>query len=330
MRRVCFSPLAILITVAPVSASAEPSTAGPKVRLEYRAPPGCTDAKVLGYVLRSKLTFDPFDPEAKARLLVTIKRVGGRYAGVAEHQEPGATKPWVRSFPPMSGCDEAVDALVFAIAVHFGPAGAPPTSPASPPPPSPPLPLPLPSPSPSPIPSPSDPPSQVLRLGLGAALGLGVSPASVAPGIAMDVGLRWPRWAPLSLALEGRAYPSASRTAEASGATVTTGRYTGALVPCAHLRVVAALELAGCTLVELGALRVTSDAPAPAPAVLLQAAVGLRGGIEIPLLDHLALRATGDAALSLRRYGVVIYGSTVWETPLVSAGFSVGAVASFW
>jgi hypothetical protein len=286
------------------------------------------DEKVLGYVLRSKLTFDPFDAGATSRLSITVKREGGRYVGVTELREPGESKPWVRSFPPMSTCDDAVDALVFAVAVHLGAEQAPSPSPS-------PLPLPLPLSLPLPLPlplppSPVETPAQVLRLGAGAALGLGVSPANAAPGVAVDVGIRWLRWAPLSLALEGRAYPRGATTAESTGARVTTGLYSGAVVPCAHLRVVAALELAGCTLVELGALHVSSDAPSPTPAALLHAAVGLRGGVEVPLMDHLALRATGDAALSLRRYGVVTYGSTVWETPLVSAGLSVGAVASFW
>jgi hypothetical protein len=322
MRRARLLHLAFLAAALPASASAAPPSPLHKVRLSYRAPPGCMDEKLLGYVLRSKLTFDPFDPGATSRLSITVKREGGRYVGVAELREPGEAKPWVRSFPPMSSCDDAVDALVFAVAVHLGPS-------------SPPSPSPSPSSSSLPLPSPlSSPPvetpAQVLRLGAGAALGLGVSPASAAPGVAVEVGIRWFRWAPLSLSLEGRAYPSTNRTEESTGTRMTTGLYTGALLPCAHIHLAAALELAGCTLVELGALHVTSDAPSPTPAMLLHAAVGLRGGVEVPLMDHLALRATGDATLSLRRYGVVTYGSTVWETPLVSAGLSVGAVASFW
>ncbi|MEO7331288.1 MAG: hypothetical protein ABI193_22115 [Minicystis sp.] len=175
----------------------------------------------------------------------------------------------------------------------------------------------------------SDPPSFALRLGAGAAVGLGVSPASVAPGVTMDMGLRWLRSAPLSLAIEGRAYPAATGVAESGVARVTTALYTGALVPCAHWRLVAHLELAGCALVELGALRVTSDAPHPAPSTFAHAAAGVRGGIEVPLMDHLAWRAMGDALFTLWPSVVLVYGVRAWETPLLSASFGLGAVASF-
>lgn len=328
MRRARLLPLAILAAFVPTPARAEPP-ARTMVRLEYRPAPGCPEQKLLGYLIGSKMSFDPIDPGAKARLTVTIKHVGSMYTGVAEVREPGAAKPWVRSLRPMTSCDEMFDALAFVIAVYLDPGGPPPPAPASP---ATPTPAPLtpapPLPEHPPLPSP-ELPSRSIRLGLGAALGLGVSPASAAPGVAVDVGVRSLRWAPLSLALEGRAYPTATGMAESSGARVTTGLYTGALVPCAHWRVVAPVELAGCALVELGALRATSDAAPSKVAVLLHAAAGLRGGVEVPLVDHLALRATGDALLSLRRSGALIDGRPAWEMPVVSAAFGLSAVASF-
>jgi hypothetical protein len=304
-----------------------------RVRLQYQAPPGCTAEKMIRYLVGSKLRADPFDPNANAHLAVTIERARGKYTGRAELTEPGAVKPWSRSFPPMTTCDEIVDALVFAVAVHLDPVDPSSPSAPSPPPSSPSSPTVVASPALSapelPRATPPEPPARVVRLGAGAAIGLGVSPANAAPGVTLEVGLRWLRWAPLSIAVEGRAYPSASATKASSGATVTTGRYTGAVVPCAHLRVIAALELSGCALLELGALRIASDAPKPTPATRIAAASGLRGGVELPLSAYLALRATGDALVTLRRYGVSTYGSPVWETPPVSAGFSLGAIASF-
>ena len=72
----------------------------------------------------------------------------------------------------------------------------------------------------------------------------------------------------------------------------------------------------------------TSDAPHPVPSTFLHAVAGLRAGVEVPLIDHLALRATGDMLFTLRPSVALIYGARAWETPLVSASFGLGAVAS--
>lgn len=332
MRRARLFALTVLAALAPAPARAEPPERM-TVRLSYRAPPACPEEKELRYLVSSKMRADPFNVDAKAQLTVTIRLAGSRYAGTAELREPAPAKPWVRAFPPVKSCDEAFSALAFAIAVHLGPGGPPPPAPM------PPVPVPAPAaptiePASLPAPEhpetpPADPPSRTIRVGAAITMGLGLSPAVIAPGASLDIGVRWYRWAPLSLSLEGRAYPRASARSENGGAQVTSGLYTGALIPCAHWRVIAALELSGCARVELGALRLTSDANHPSTAVLFHAAAGLRGGIEVPLIDHLALRATGDGLLALRRYRGFVDGQPAYATPLVAASFGLGAVGSF-
>ena len=327
---VTFVALEVLLRVP--SARAEDLLPPPHrttVRFQYTLGPGtkgCPTEHQFTSLVDKQTTFEVFAPDAPALLTVTIKRAGGSFVGRSEIDDPASPSRWVRPLPPNWDCLQLAEGLALTIATQIDPPilkpkPAPP--PSIPPPPAPPS-APLAAPPPAP-----PAPSLAVRVGAGAALGLGVSPAAVAPGFTVDVGLRLLRWAPVSLALEARGYPSVTGPVVVDGARVTRERYTGALVPCGHLRVVAPVELAGCALVELGALQGTSDAVQPMPVAFFHAAAGLRGGVEVPLGDHLALRATGDALFNLRRDVARIYGRSAWEEPLVSAGFGFGAVALF-
>ncbi|MFO0759115.1 MAG: hypothetical protein U0359_21665 [Byssovorax sp.] len=266
---------------------------------------------------------DPFSADGARHLEVSLTRKGRIFRGRLAFMDGDGHAAEPRE---MSGatCGALVDSMAISVSIALRPFVSQPASPdpvvvSTPP-----------SAADSAKAPPLEQPSLMFRVGAGAALGLGVSPAGAAPGVTVDAGLRWVRWAPLSLSLEGRAYPVASGAAESGVARVASGLFTGALVPCLHVHLIDHLALAGCMLMELGALRVTSDAPHPVPAVFLHAATGLRVGIEVPLIDHLALRATGDALFTLRPARALVYGVPAWETPLVSASFGLGAVASFW
>jgi hypothetical protein len=325
-------PLCCALLLLPSTAAlAAPLSSG--TRLSYnRVLPGaerCPDEQGFRDMVASQMGgADPFVAGGAQRVEVSLSRKGRAFLGTFSLVDGAGhtTKPRELSGP---SCGAVAEDLAFSVSIALRASSSSP-----PPPPPPPAPAPAPASPPPPLADVSaaplpEPPSIALRLGVGAAIGLGVSPARAAPGVALDVGLRWLRWAPLSLALEGRAYPRATGPADSGAARVTTGLYTGALVPCAHWSVVARLSLAGCALVELGALRVTSDAPHPVPSTFLHAAAGLRAGVEVPLIDHLALQATGDMLFTLRPSVALIYGARAWETPLVSASFGLGAVATF-
>ncbi len=323
----CWPLCCALLLLRSAPAFAEPPPSGSGTRLSYtRVLPGaerCPDEQGFRDMVAAQMGgADPFVSSGAQRMEVSLSRKGRGFQGkfFLVDRAGHSTKPRELSGPTCGVVAEDLALSVFVALRALPPPSPPPPSPAPPPP------LPLAHAPEAPLP---EPPPLALRLGVGAAVGLGVSPANAAPGVVVDVGLRWFRWAPLSLALEGRAYPTATGPATSSGARVTTGLYTGALVPCAHWGVVTHLSLAGCALVQLGALRVTSDAPRPAPSIFFHAAAGLRGGVEVPLIDHLALRATGDVLFTLQPSIALIYGAPAWETPLVSASFGLGAVASF-
>jgi hypothetical protein len=143
-----------------------------------------------------------------------------------------------------------------------------------------------------------------------------MSPAPAAVGLALDVGVRWTAF---SMSAEGRAFPSATGPAQGGVDTVTTGLFTGALVPCGHWRVIA-----GCAIVELGGMRGVSNAAQPTSSVVFHAASGVRLGVEVRLDDHFALNFAGDVLFTLQPSTFLIDTRPAWSTPLVSGMLGAG------
>lgn len=290
------------------------------VQLTYTRGAGaerCPDEPFFRDVVRAKTSFDPFQADAGAQLAITITRRGAEHAARAELRDAHGTLLWRRDFAPLADCASEVEGLGFAVALKLDPAGPPPAPPAPPPPPPPPSPPPQPTRDAPATPPPSPTTSRpAVRLGLSGAVGFGVSPALVAPGLSLDVGVGWTAF---SLAAEGRAFPAATGPAQGGGDTITTGLFTGALIPCGHWRV-----LAGCAIVELGGMRGVSDAAHPTSSVVFHAASGIRASVEIRLDARFALRFAGDVLFALQPSTFLIDDRPAWSTPLVSGTLGAG------
>jgi hypothetical protein len=314
--------LPALLLLASRPALAADAGARTPVRLTYQRAPGaesCPDEPVFRAVVAARTSFDPFRADAPEHLSVVLTRRGRTYVGRAELRDARGALVWPRELAPMEDCASVVEGLGFAVAVKLDPAGPPPAAPPpSAPAPAPPPVAPLPA-RDAPVP-PAAPAPRRFRLSLAGLAGFGLSPAVVAGGAALGFGVAWQ---PVTISIEARAFPVAKGTAEGGG-MITIGRYAGALVPCAHWRL-----LAGCAQVELGALRATSDAAHPQAVLLFQASLGLRAAVEVPIVDRLALRVSGDALFGLLRSTLQLDGRTAWVSPVASATLGGGLVTFF-
>lgn len=326
----CAAPLLVaflvLVSKPTLAADLPPHSA---VRLTYEGGglKGCPGEQVFRDVLRAHMSYDPFSPGAEARLVVTIVRAGQTYRGRAELRDKAGAVLWPRALPPLTDCYSVVEGLGFAVSVKLDPVGdrgpkPPPSLPESKP--------------PEPNPPRADEPEPMvatpvvrpwINVGAALVLGLGVAPRP-AVGVAVDVGLRLPSWPDaLWISLEARAFPPAEGWADVGLTRVRTWQATGAVVPCGHGRV-----LFGCGVAEMGALggtTGTSDTAHAQTAGLFHFALGARAGAEWQALPHLTLRLSGDALLAPMRQQLEVEGESRWVTPLLSAAFEAGVVASF-
>lgn len=328
----CAAPLLvafIVLLATPTFAEDLPSRTALRLTYEGGGLKGCPDEQVFRDVMRAHMSYDPFSPSAETRLVVTIVRAGQAYLGRAELRDKAGAVLWPRALPPFTDCYSVVEGLGFAVSVKLDPVGdggpKPPPSlqESKPPEPNPPR-----TDEPEPM---SVTPAVRPWINVGAALvlglGLGAAPRP-AVGVAVDVGLRLPSWPDaLWISLEARAFPPAEGQADVGPTRFRTWQATGAVVPCGHWSV-----LFGCGVAEMGALwgtTGTSDTAHPQTARLFHFALGARAGAEWQALPHLALRLSGDALLSPVRQRLEVEGELQWVTPLLSAAFEAGVVASF-
>jgi hypothetical protein len=151
-------------------------------------------------------------------------------------------------------------------------------------------------------------------------VGGGAAPG-VNGGFTIEGGLRYRAF---SASLEARADVPGSASAS-SGATARAGIFAAGLVPCFHVR-----YLAACGVSLIGALRGSgSGVPVPKVDVTPYAALGVRLGAEIPIAGAIAAVVHGNFAATLTRTALQLDGSAVWTTPPVLAWLGVGLRAHF-
>lgn len=322
------SATCLFLLATPTWAAEFPPRSAVRLTYERGGIKGCPDEQVFRDVMRARMSYDPFSPEAEAGLVVTIVREGRAYRGRAELRDGGGAMLWPRTLGPFADCQALVEGLGLAVSVKLDPGGA--EVPKAPPP----LPLPLPpeeeeTTSPAPIPQRMDDRKvrPWIKLGASMVLGLGVAPRPAA-GIAADVGFRLPSWPEaLWVALEMRAYPPAEGHADAGTMRVRTWQVTGAAIPCGHWRM-----LFGCGVVQMGTLWGTADTLGTGHAQtarLVHFSLGGRAGAEWQALDHLALRVSADALLAPLRQGLQVEGVPQWVAPILSGAFEASVVVSF-
>lgn len=149
-----------------------------------------------------------------------------------------------------------------------------------------------------------------------------------APSLSLggDLGVRF-RF--LSVALEAKATLPVETPMPALapyGGPLRTTLVLGTVAPCLHVG-----KAVICALAQAG--MVSASAPSPSGQAEtergLSAALGARAGVELPILPHLLLRASGDLTATLQPVRIEIAGVERWSTFPVGAALSGGALGYF-
>jgi hypothetical protein len=313
-----FLPFAILVAFSPSVARAAGNPAD-EARLEYLRGPGaesCPGEEALRDGVAAQMGgADPFTAGGAKRVVVTLARAPRSFDGEFALYDAGGSLVGRRPISA-STCAELVQSLATSLSLALRPFLLP-SAPVAP----------LPSPGLQPAPPPLVPPTApatstrpLLRIGVGASMGFGLSPAIVSPGFGGFVGVRWP-W--FSLSLEGRGDLPAT-TDGPSVAHLQTSLAAGSLAPCFHWR-----WLLGCGLVTAGALHGAGVNVHPAGQTAPYVAAGLRGGFEAPFSDHFAGQLFADGLLTAGRPRMLVGPTEEWVAPVASGSIGIRLVASF-
>ena len=323
--RLCFA-LALLATRA--SAENEPETA----RLVYVANgigARCPDEESFRHQVAARLGYQPFTPDGKHRVAVTLTIAGRRVRGHAEVLRSGQTAAGVRDLDgELDKCEPLTSALATAVAIALDPvrsaqpAGVVPPSPPSPTGDPPPPPARLPE-TPVAPPPPASSTSQTRKVLFGSAgvLGaVGLMPGA-AVGADLGVGLRFEA---VSVELSGRVETMPGSVRTDSGDRLEATALSALLAPCVHLG-----RWIACGSGRLGSLQGRApDVVQPNLGKSLFGAVGARAGYVLPLSPVFALRGIASADLLVVRTSLLIDGAAVWTAPPVAAGLELGVVVS--
>lgn len=265
----------------------------PPVQLTYVRGPGaeaCPGVEVLRQAVLKEMGHDPFEPSAARHLRVSIERRAGAYEVEMEMRDEADQRLWrVSGMRSRSACRTLVEAVALAVVIRIDPLPEQKPPPVCPPPPAPQsissvaVPhdaRPAVTPAPAVRPEPAWP---LVMLGGGPLL-VFEAPFSVAPGLALFGGVRWPH---VSLALEARAVLPGTRDNQLQ--RIQTSQLAAVLAACAHVGV-----FFGCGLGEAGGLH-PSGPDAPARVVVLGLlGAGVRAGVEWQLPRRLVLRLHAD------------------------------------
>ncbi|WP_437971477.1 hypothetical protein WMF04_20170 [Sorangium sp. So ce260] len=318
-----------LLFVAEAHAAKEPHRAA--VRLQMARDPGveaCPDEAFLRAEVARRLGADPFQDDAERVLTVHIAREGPELtASMALRDREGETQ-WAEAFGTRSGCEQLLSGVALAIVAQLlgvPEQASPPPAPSPPPPqahraaPAPPRPA-------EPPQAPPQPDRLRLEAGLGATLGLGITPGAAA-GMTLSLGVRWSDW---SVAMEGRGLVSLAHEVEA--VPLRTSAFTAAAVACLRGR-----RLFGCGVATAGVVRfVPRD---PWNLVLRDDAMfhfGARLGSDWPLSDRWSAYGFAEATVVaadavLRRQGDPHEspGALTWSSPPLTAAVGLGITATY-
>jgi hypothetical protein len=316
--------LALLLSVAPVQAGPWPKDLPRKLKLEYKRAPSaarCPTEQTFRDTVGASMSFDPFDPEAKARLVVSLRKEGATFKGKAEILDEAGKALW--SYPvAVSNCFLVTDALGFAVGIALDPIDGRKQPEPPPPPPAPPPPA-LPPPPPAlPIVRPAKPD---VELGFGTALALGKVPSVAAPELVVEGAVRWKI---LSVGLEARWIPPIDSERVVDGIALgqwSTTRLSGGLVPCVRY-----LWFFGCGLGQIAGLFGSGvEVPDPLSGRAFSAALGGRLGAALALPNRFGLRFAADLLATLYGTQVGLNLKPYWEPSPVEGAVGVGLVRTF-
>jgi hypothetical protein len=286
-------------------------------QLDYSAAPGCPGADVFEGIVRRRLGYDTFRPDAPNLVVVRIEAAGRALEGQIEWRNAAGASIGGQTFPSRSGdCGELTLAMGFALALQIQLLAS--TIP-EPPPPPPPAPVAPPRPVEIAVASarPAPPAPAALSVGLGASAGLGVASDLTALG-RLFATAAWRR-----LALEvGGEVSAPTTTHRPDGAGFSQQDLLATLAACGVRG-----GWSGCAVGKLGELRVRGQNVAvPLTAAGFMAQAGLRLAVSRPLGHSTYIAARAEGLARLTEGTVTLDGAPVWTTPRFAAllGIDVG------
>ncbi|WP_437925123.1 hypothetical protein WMF37_39755 [Sorangium sp. So ce291] len=326
-----------------VEAHAAPAPPEVMMRLEMTRGPGaeaCPDEMFVRTEVARRFGADPFQDDAPQVLKVSIGREGPEFTASISLRDPEGETRWADGFGTRSGCEELLSGVALAIVAQI--MGVPEPAPRAPEPsPRPPQAPPPPPQAQRPAPEPSRPvershdsarpraaPTERLQLeaGLGAILGLGITPGAAA-GMTLSLGVRRSDW---SIAVEGRGLVALAQEVEAMPVRIRA--FTAAAVACHRSQ-----YLFGCAVTTAGVVRFVPRDPwtisSPSQPMV---GFGPRLGSAWPLSDRWSAYAYGeaiwivaDAVLRRQKEGNGSLPALSWSSPPAGAALGFGVTATY-
>jgi hypothetical protein len=320
------------------------ANAGPRaIHLVYNRGAGaeqCPSQAELQQGIIARLGRDPFWGRGARQIWITISRSGTELvATIAAQAEDGGAAQVRAVTSRRAECVELASAVELAIAIAIDPGaaiGRPSEGPGDVA-----EPFEPPSASPSSVSAPSRAPETAALVtaqhaatpearsardrhwfvGAGLLLTAGAGPSPSA-GFALGVGARQRDW---SLTVEGRVdYPT--EQAVKGGGAVGAAPILGEVVPCFHVR-----WLAACAVAAAGILRGSARGlPNPRADLTPYCAAGARLAAELPVNARFALGAHFDLLATLTPTHLQVDQMEAWSTPVASGTLGLSAIERFW
>lgn len=323
--------LAMGVTLVVLGASREglARTVLVTAQLDYAAAPGCPSVDRFKEVVAAHLGYDPFQGDARERVVVQIESGGRTLEGRLEWRNVDRGSIGEQSFPSRTGdCTELVRAMGFALAVQIQLMATTER-------PSPAAPAPLPPPPPAAVPSPAVPLAKAaaaapaasvplrgpaVLVGAGISAGLGLSPNVAALG-RLSVTAAWSH-AAVELAGE---LSTPTATSRWDGGGFSQEELFASLAACGMLS-----RLSACAVGKIGELRVVGqgvDVALRTSGLELQAGLRLAASHSVGSRASIMARAEGLGRLA--RGIVTLDSMPVWITPRFAALFGIDIVFRF-
>lgn len=300
---------AVAIVAWSIPAAAQPNEG---VQLDYALAAGadtCPDASFFRDVVAGKLGGrDPFAATGNRRVSVAIRRGPRGFTATAALTQ-GSAAPSTRELADRD-CTSLIETASLVVSAWLAPIVTPPAT-------GPVFREPAATPVATPAPPVADRPQ--LRLDFGPHAAFTTLPG-VGFGMAGGIGVRWPSF---SISLEGRGDLAKSVGGLPVGQAARVGFASASAVPCLHVR-----WFLACGLLSGGAVSVSATGVTPAKRVGGYAGAGVRLGVEIPIVEHFALRFSGDVTIAVARPIAKVNAGEVWTLPPV--GETLGGRAVVW
>jgi hypothetical protein len=328
----------LLCVAAPSPAWAQPP---PRIafQLDYVLGPRgeqlCPNAAEMRDAIRADFGYDPVRDDATWRVTVAVNPGLGRtIQATMELRDPTGNVVWKDHKKAINDdCDTLVSGVALSIRIsidHRVPPIEPKPEPAAPEP----KPEPEPTASEPVVPKPapatpeqapdapaarpdskesSEPPATrpKVRAGLGTTFAVGDAP-DASFGVSAQVGIRW---SIVSISLEGRG------DIQPEDGGLETGRISGAVLPCGHYGV-----LFGCALGTVGRQSASYEKEEDSA---WYGGGGVRAGVELPVVDPLALRLSGELVATTPTGSMNVGAMERWSSPTISGVVTAGIVADF-